>query len=118
MATIPTQSPTATEVAVSKLDASTGPHSFAYNRNNQVLHIDNGDVGSVTVNVSGDSVTSVPVRGLEDQALGSGYDIVVGVGDQVPVVTSDREKYLGNTGNNVTVTITGATSLSEIWLTA
>lgn len=118
MATIPTQSPVATEVAVDKIDLSAGPHDFAYNQNGQVLHIFNGDVVSITVNISGDGVTSVPVTGLEDQALGSGYDIVVPAGEQRPVVTKDRQKYLGNSGNNVAVTITDATSLSSGWLTA
>lgn len=117
MASIPTQSRTASEVAVSKLDLNSGPHSFAYNRVGQVLHIDNGEAGNLTVNISGDGVTNVPVRGLEDQTLTSGYDIVVPTLEQRPVLTSDRDKYLGNTGNNVVVTVTGATGLSFAWIT-
>lgn len=118
MATIPTQSPVASEVAVTKLDLNAGPHSFAYNKNEQVLHIDNGEVAPVTVNISGDGVTNVPIKGLEDQTLTAGYDIVVPNGEQRPLVTSEREKYLGNDGNNVVATVTGATGLSFAWLTA
>ena len=117
MATIPSNDLRADEVSVSKLDLNAGPHSFSFNTGEQILHIDNGEVGNLTVNLSGDGVTTVKVRGLEDQNLASGYDMVVPTVVQRSIVTTDRRAYLGNSGNNVTVTVTGATGLSFAWLT-
>ncbi len=118
MADIPTQSPILSETNITKLNLGSGPHSFTYNKNEQVLNVDNREVGSVTVTLSGDNVTTVPIKGMEDQSLSAGYAFVVPTLEHMVLVTSDREKYLGANGNNVVVTVTGAGSLSDVWLTA
>lgn len=118
MATIPTTQRTASETAVSVLDLSGGPHAFTYDvAGEQTLYIDNQEAGSLTVNVLGDSVVSFPCEGIEDIDVSGGYDFVVATGVLSFMVTKERSGYLGDSGNAVVVTITGATGLSNAWIT-
>lgn len=103
------------ETDLSKLDLSTGPHALTYNLSG-VLYLDCTDAGGITVNLSGDGVTSASCSGYGSLPnISSGVDIAASDGDIVAVQLREYSKYLGAVGNNVVVTITGATT-SRGWL--
>lgn len=117
MAAIPVNTPkTAAETVISKLDLDAGPHTFTYNAFNQYLAIDNGEVGNVTVNILGDGVTVANCAGLDPIDVSLGYDYVITTGTEEKLQLTKRGGYLGASGNNVTVTVTGATGLSFGWI--
>jgi len=105
-----------TNITATILDASTGPHALTFVGSKQVLTIENGDVGSITVNFLGDGVTTFNCPGLGPQTVSAGQDIVVAAGDTVDVLVPSFSGFMGADGNNVVLTITSATSLSSIWL--
>jgi hypothetical protein len=118
MATIPTAQRSASETTIAILDLSGGPHAFVYDvGGEQTLWIDNQEVGNLTVNLLGDAVVSFPCDGIEDIDVSGGYDFVLATGILSFLRTNERKGYLGATGNSVVVTITGATGLSNAWIT-
>ena len=117
MATIPTNALLANEVAVSKLDLASGPHTFTFDPVEQTLQVDNGEAGNLTLNILGAGVTVFDCKGLEQQNVSAGYDFIIPTLEQRSIVTSDYNAYTGSLGNLVTVTVTGDTGLSFAWLT-
>ena len=107
---------TAAETVISKTDLNAGPHTFTYNPYNQYLAVDNGEAGSLTVNLLGDGVTVASCSGLEPIDASGGYDFVIATGTEEKLQLVKRGGYLGATGNNVAVTVTGATGLSFGWI--
>jgi len=105
-----------TNITANILGADTGPHALTFVGAKQVLTIVNGDVGSITVNLLGDGVTTFNCPGLGPQTVSAGKDIVVATGDTVDVLVSSFNGFMGAEGNNVVITITSATSLSSIYL--
>lgn len=104
------------EITITKLDLSGGPHAFTFVDHNQKLIVENGEVGSVTVNVLGDGVTIANCSGLEPIDVSSGFDFVIPAGDSISLFTSKRKGYLGTDGNAVVATITGAAGLAFGWI--
>lgn len=118
MADIPVNKPlSAAETTITKLDLSGGPHAFTFVNHRQVLNIENGEVGSVTVNILGDGVTVSNCPGLDPKDLSGGYDFVIPAGDDRTLHTTTRSQYLGADGNSVVVTVTGATGSAFAWIT-
>ena len=105
-----------TNITANILDASAGPHALTFSQHKQILTIVNGDVGSITVNLLGDGVTSYICPTFGTIVVSAGKDIVVAAGDTVEVYTAKYGAYLGADGNNVAITITSATALSSIYL--
>lgn len=117
MAAIPVNTPkTAAETVISKLDLNAGPHTFTYSGFSQYLSIDNGEAGSVTVNILGDGVTVATCAGLDPIDVSAGYDFVIATGTEEKLQLTTRSGYLGGNGNSVDVTVTGATGLSFGWI--
>ena len=117
MASIPVNKPLAgEEVTISKLDLASGPHAFTFVDSKQLLVIENGEAGSLTVNILGDSVVTANCPGLEPINVSAGYDFVIPAGDTISLYTSTRRGYLGASGNSVVATVTGATGLSFGWI--
>jgi hypothetical protein len=117
MATIPVNNPLAgEEVTITKLDLSGGPHAFTFVDSKQLLIVENGEVGSLTVNILGDGVVTANCSGLEPINVSAGYDFVIPAGDTISLYTSTRRGYLGASGNAVVATVTGATGLSLGWI--
>ena len=104
------------EVTISKLDLDAGPHSFTFVNSKQALVIENGEVGSVTVNILGDGVTVADCAGLDPISLAAGYDFVIPAGDTITLFTSTRSQYLGANNNSVVATVTGATGSVFGWI--
>ena len=105
------------ETDINKLDLSGGPHTFTYNPFKQVLYVENNESGDITVNLLGDSVTSYdcPKYGTID--VSGGYDWVVpNTNSEESLYTITKQAYLGDSGNEVTMTITGATGSSFAYL--
>jgi len=105
-----------TNLTANILTLDTGPHSFTFVNHKQVLTIDNGDVGAITVNFLGDGVTSAQCPGIGTISLSAGKDIVIASGDTITVDIPRIGEYMGLAGNNVAVTISGATVLSTAYL--
>ncbi len=105
-----------TNLTANILTLDTGPHSFTFRNYKQVMTIINGDVGAVTVNFLGDGVTSAQCPGIGIIDLSAGKDIVVASGDTVTVNIPRIGEYMGADGNNVAVTISGATVLSTAYI--
>jgi hypothetical protein len=108
----------ADEVTINKLDLATdsATHSFSFVNHKQALVVENGEVGSVTVNVLGDGVTVADCDGLDAISLAAGYDFVIPAGVTKTLFTTKRKQYLGDDGNNIVVTVTGAVSAAFGWL--
>ena len=117
MATIPTNALLANEVAVTKLDLDSGPHTFTFDPIEQTLQVDNGEAGSLTLNILGSGVTVFDCKGLEQQNVSAGYDFIIPTLEQRSIVTSDYSADTGPLGTLVAVTVTGATGSSFAWLT-
>lgn len=105
-----------TNITANILDASAGPHALTFSAFKQVLTIENGDVGAITVNLLGDGVTTFNCPSIGPTSVSAGKDVVVAAGDTVTVFTAEYGGFMGAEGNNVVVAISGATSLSSIWL--
>ena len=105
-----------TNLTANILDLGAGPHSLTFRNYKQVLTIDNGDAGSITVNLLGDGVTSAQCPGIGIIDLSAGKDFVVASGDTITVNIPRVGEYMGSDGNNVAVTISGATVLSTGYL--
>ena len=117
MATFTVNTTTAAETVMSKLDLSAGPHNFTYDTN-LVMYIQNDEAGPITVNFSGDGVTVFNCPGYDnDIDVSAGNDVVVASGDTLAYNVTARRAYMGDYGNNVTVTITGASGSSFGYLT-
>jgi hypothetical protein len=106
----------ADEVTINKLDLAAGPHSFTFVNHKQALVVENGEAGSVTVNVLGDGVTIADCDGLDAISLAAGYDFVIAAGATKTLFTTSRSQYLGANGNNIVATVTGAAGLAFGWL--
>ena len=117
MADIPVNKPlSSAETTIAKLDLASGPHAFTFVNHKQVLTIENGEVGAVTVNILGDGVTVSNCAGLDPISLAAGYDLVVPAGDTMTLHTTTRSQYLGADGNSFVVSVTGAVSAAFGWL--
>ena len=104
------------ETVLTKLDLDSGPHSFTFVDHNQMLCIENNEVGNLTINILGDGVTVANCSGLDPIDVSLGYFFVLAAGAEAKLYTSTRKAYLGKNGNNVSVTVTGATGLSNGWI--
>lgn len=94
-----------------KLDLSDGPHDFTFRNHRQALVIENGESSaSITTVLSGDGVTTFLCPGAGTIDLSAGYSVTTASDVTETVSTSDIRHYLGADGNEVTVTISGATS--------
>lgn len=99
------------QTTIQKLDLSTGPHAFTYDKSAQVIYFYNGEAsGDLTINLLGNGVTSFvsPQYGTID--VSAGLSITVPNGEIVSLYTFKRASYLGDNGNTVNVTVTGATA--------
>jgi len=105
-----------TNLTANILTLDTGPHAFKFKNFKQVMTILNRDVVPITVNYLGDGVTSAQCPGIGTINLGAGKDEVIAAGDTVTVNIPRIGEYMGADGNNVVVTITGATVLSTAFL--
>lgn len=117
MATFTVNTTTAAETVMDKLDLSTGPHDFSYGTN-MVMYIQNDEAGAITVNFSGDGVTTFNCPGYADDIdVSAGDDVLIAAGDTLAYNVTARGAYMGAYGNSVTVTITGASGSSFGYLT-
>lgn len=104
------------ETTLAKLDLSSdsGLHALTY-KESGVLNINCTDAAGITVNLNGDGVSSATCSGYGDLPnIGDGVDVTAADGETIKVELKEYAKYLGASGNNVTVTVTGATT-SEGW---
>ena len=117
MAAIPVNTPnTAAETVISKLDLNAGPHTFTYNAYSQYLAVDNGESGTLTVNLLGVGVTSATRSGLAPIDVSAGYNFTLAAGTEEKLKLTDRGAYLGSAKTVVDVTVTGATGSSFGWI--
>ena len=99
------------QTTIQKLDLATGPHTFAYNKSAQVIYFYNGETaGDITVNLLGSLVTSFVSPQYGEIDVSAGLSITIPNGEIVALHTFKRASYLGDDGNTVDVTITGATA--------
>lgn len=112
MATFTASNPfTGESTEFTKLDLSEGPHDFSFRNHLQSLVIENGESSAVlTVNLSGDGVTTFACPGAGTLDLSAGHDTTTASGVTEAISTTEIRHYLGADGNEVTVTITGATN--------
>jgi len=112
MALIPTNpTTTAAEVTISKLDLSTDSsvNTFTF-AENSYLYLQNGESSAaLTVNISGEGVTTFDPVYVDPVDVSAGDNINVPNGDIVRVRLSRKRGYTGASGTTVTVTTTGAT---------
>lgn len=113
MALIPTNAASdAAEVTISKLDLTTdsNTNTFVF-AENTFLYLQNGETSAaLTVNISGDSVTTFDPRYVDPVDVSGGDNVSVPNGDIVKVRLSRKRGYTGEAGTTVTVTTTGATA--------
>jgi len=102
--------------SVIPLDLSTGPHTWSYKNGSFTLLVSNGDVASITVNILGAGVTAHDCANVGSIDLSSGKDITCVNGEVTSVQLNQISAYFGDIGNEVTFTITGATSLSTAYI--
>lgn len=119
MATITPIKPLSAETTiVTKTDLNTGPHDFIFNASRQVLYIQNDEAGVLTINLLGDGQTAVNCEGIGSIVVSAGKDTIVANGVTTAVHTQRIGGYLGATGNNVVLTVTGSTTGSSFaWIT-
>ncbi len=106
-----------TDITAASLDLNAGPHAFIFAKR-QTLTIQNGEAVPITVNILGDGQTTVDFPGYGEVDVSLGKDFVVAAGDTVAVAMFYVSQYLGATGNNVAVTVSGSTApaLASAWL--
>lgn len=103
---------------VTKTDLDTDPHTFVFNPSRQVLYIENGEAGSLTINLLGDGVTAFICPGVGSINVSAGKDTIVADGVTTAIHTQRISGYLGANGNSVTLAVTGTTTgLSFAWIT-
>jgi len=103
------------ETTLVKLDLSSdaGLHALTY-KESGVLNINCTDAAGITVNLNGDGVDTATCSGYGTIDVSDGVDVTAADGETIRVELNKYAKYLGKSGNNVTVTVTGATT-SEGW---
>lgn len=86
----------------------TASDTFTYNSSKrQVLVLNNGTGGPLTVNIDGDGGTTVPVRGLGNVDVSGGYDIGPIADGEIKAIQLDTiSKYLQGT-----IAVTGGTDI-------
>jgi len=101
----------AVTVTETTLDGSSD--TFAYSSGgNQYLSLLNGTAGALTPIIDGDGATTVPVSGVGNIDISSGYAVgSIAIGEMVVIRTSTIEKYLAGT-----IEITGGTGLTAVLL--
>lgn len=109
MAVLTKQTFTSQTNVVTKTDLNAGPHSLTWSANTYLV-FDNSEVGSITVNIVGDGVTTKTFTGYGDVTVSTGFDVVVGAGSSVVVPLNTISAYLGDQLNNVTLAVTGSTA--------
>ena len=97
------------ENTATKTDLNTGPHTLAWESGTELV-FESSEVGSLTINVIGDGVTTVPCAGYGSVDVSSGFDVTLGAGSTVVVPLKTISAFLGANKNNVTLTITGSTA--------
>lgn len=109
----------ARETTVTKLDLSTGPHTFTYNRDGAVLYLLNGEASAaLSVVIDGQNVGNVIVPGQGQVNNAAGVTVAVANGALVAVDLDRYRNFMGAAGNTVDVTITGATTGNSFgWIT-
>lgn len=107
-----------TDVTANVLDLNAGPHAFAYNNVKQVIVVTNNELVPLTVNLLGDGRTSFECPGYGTVDVSGGKDFVIPAGAQATIYTAKIAQYLGASGNNVAMTITGSTApaLANAWI--
>ncbi len=111
MAVFTVNTPTTDSTDIVKLDLSIEPHTFTFRNHNQFLVIENGESSAAVVtSTSGDGVTTFACPGAGEIDLSGGYAASTPSGATEIINTPDIRHYLGDQGNEVTVTTTGATT--------
>ena len=107
-----------TDVTPNILDLNAGPHAFAYASGRQVIVVTNGEAVPLTINLLGDGQTDFECPGYGTVDVSSGKDFVIPAGETATIYTAKISQYLGASGNNVAMTITGSTapSLASAWI--
>ncbi len=111
MAVLTKQSFTNQTNVATKADLNAGPHTLLWEPNTSLV-FESAEIGSLTINVVGDNVTTVPCNGYGNVTVSAGFDIVVGAGETVVVPLNTINAFLGAVKNNVTLTVTGSTGAS------
>jgi len=103
--------------AITKVDLSVGPHTFTYSSFKQCLYVENGEISDVTVNITGDGVITHKCPEYGDIDVSAGFDwVVTNANNEESLYTLSKGAFLGENGNTVTITATGATGLSFVYL--
>lgn len=111
MAVFTANQPTGESTELVKLDLSEGPHTFTFRNYQQYLVIENGESSAaVTTTISGDGVTTFDCPGAGSIDLSAGFPTSTPADGTEMVNNPNIRHYLGAEGNEVTVTITGATT--------
>lgn len=107
-----------TDITANILDLNDGPHSFVFTDYRQTLTIENNEAVPLTVNLHGDGVTTHTCPGVGVEDVSAGKDFTVAIGATVIIEPKKISGYLGDSGNTVTVTVTGSTAaaLGFAWL--
>lgn len=101
----------AAESNIEKLDLSTGPHEFTFRNFEQVLYVENGESSaSVILTITGTGIAAFECPGFGSVDPTSGYMMTVPAGMTDGLNLSRIYRYLGEDGNTVNVSITGATT--------
>lgn len=102
---------TSQTVTLAKLDLSTGPHTLEFTGKGQFLTILNGESSaSLVVTLDGQNVGNVDVPGQGEVDNSAGKQFTVAAGASLAINLYAFRNFLGNAGNTVDVTITGATA--------
>lgn len=111
MAALSTNLLAAVGVNVSTVNTLTASDTLTYDSTrSQILVLRNGTAGALTVNILGNTATSIPVAGLGSVSVAAGYSTgVIGVGVTVTIALNTISAFLSGTS----VTITGGTGISS-----
>lgn len=104
-------SATAAESNIEKLDLSDAPHDFTFRNFEQVLYVENGEASaSVILTITGMNIAAFECPGFGSVDPTGGYMMTVPAGMTDGLNLSRIYRYLGDDGNTVNVTVTGATT--------
>lgn len=92
----------------------TSADTFAYVANGrQVLILNNGTAGALTVNIDGDGASTVNVGGVGPVDISGGYSTgAIGIGEIVAIPLDSIKAYLSGT-----IAVTGGTGITATLLT-
>jgi hypothetical protein len=110
MAVITATEVNVTEVRVVNTTTMTAADTLTYVREkNPLLVLRNGTAGALTVNIKGNTATSVPVSGVGPVSLSAGYSTgSIAAGSTIAIALKTIEKWLEGS----VVNLTGGTGIS------